>query len=205
MRAIRFPIFVVQPYERGIQETLGKYSGFIMPGMGLQIPLVQKVRVRDIREHTMDIPPQPPGGLGKVLDDLLLGMVSADAGDLVAGHGGHGGWAEHARVPVSPPVEEHLPEDGHVQRCGEGARAAIGHSGIAPEEFIGGAPHHTLPDRQTSGEPPLGCPAIQHLKLRQTKERQCRPLDDGPLPQPARQEARDFRMPSRARAARRRP
>lgn len=59
MRTIWFPVYVIKPYERGIKETLGKYDGFMMPGMGFQIPFVQLVRVRDIREHTMDIPPQP--------------------------------------------------------------------------------------------------------------------------------------------------
>jgi regulator of protease activity HflC (stomatin/prohibitin superfamily) len=49
----------VKPYERGIQETLGQYSRFVMPGLGFQIPVLQLVRVRDVREHTMDIPPQP--------------------------------------------------------------------------------------------------------------------------------------------------
>jgi len=58
MRNIRFPIYTVKPYERGIQETLGRYSGFVMPGLGVQIPILQMTRVRDIREHTMDIPPQ---------------------------------------------------------------------------------------------------------------------------------------------------
>jgi regulator of protease activity HflC (stomatin/prohibitin superfamily) len=59
MRIISFPIYVVQPYERGIKETLGRYSGFVQPGPGLQLPVFQKVRVRDVREHTMDIPTQP--------------------------------------------------------------------------------------------------------------------------------------------------
>jgi len=58
MRTIRFPIYTLQPYERGIQETLGKYTRFVMPGLGFQIPIVHLTRVRDIREHTMDIPPQ---------------------------------------------------------------------------------------------------------------------------------------------------
>jgi len=58
MRHIRFPIYTLKPFERGIQETLGRYAGFVMPGLGLQIPILQMVRVRDIREHTMDIPPQ---------------------------------------------------------------------------------------------------------------------------------------------------
>ena len=59
MRTIIGPIYILRPYERGIQETLGRYSGFIIPGLGLQIPFIHLVRVRDIREHTMDIPPQP--------------------------------------------------------------------------------------------------------------------------------------------------
>jgi regulator of protease activity HflC (stomatin/prohibitin superfamily) len=59
VRIITFPIYVVQPYERGIKETLGRYTGFVQPGPGLQIPILQKVRVRDVREHTMDIPTQP--------------------------------------------------------------------------------------------------------------------------------------------------
>ena len=58
MRIIRVPIYTVQQYERGIQETLGRYSGFVMPGLGFQIPVVHLIRVRDVREHTMDIHPQ---------------------------------------------------------------------------------------------------------------------------------------------------
>jgi regulator of protease activity HflC (stomatin/prohibitin superfamily) len=59
MRTIRAFVYTVKPYERGIQETLGKYANFVMPGLGFQIPILQIVRVRDVREHTMDIPPQP--------------------------------------------------------------------------------------------------------------------------------------------------
>jgi regulator of protease activity HflC (stomatin/prohibitin superfamily) len=58
MRTIYNALYTLKPYERGIRETLGKYDGFIMPGLGFQIPFFQVVRVRDIREHTMDIPPQ---------------------------------------------------------------------------------------------------------------------------------------------------
>ncbi|NLE45351.1 MAG: SPFH/Band 7/PHB domain protein [Chloroflexi bacterium] len=58
MRIIRSFIYTIMPYERGIQETLGKYSGFVLPGLGFQIPIVHVIRVRDIREHTMDITPQ---------------------------------------------------------------------------------------------------------------------------------------------------
>ncbi len=58
MRTIFSMIYTLKPFERGIQETLGKYDGFVMPGLGFQLPFFQVVRVRDIREHTMDIPPQ---------------------------------------------------------------------------------------------------------------------------------------------------
>jgi regulator of protease activity HflC (stomatin/prohibitin superfamily) len=58
MRIIRWPVYTLRPYERGIRETLGRYAGFIMPGMGFQIPFVNLIRVRDIREHTMNIQPQ---------------------------------------------------------------------------------------------------------------------------------------------------
>jgi regulator of protease activity HflC (stomatin/prohibitin superfamily) len=59
MRTVYLPIYTLRPFERGIQETLGKYSGFVMPGLGFQIPFVHVIRIRDIREHTMDIHPQP--------------------------------------------------------------------------------------------------------------------------------------------------
>jgi regulator of protease activity HflC (stomatin/prohibitin superfamily) len=59
MRTIRGFSYTLKPYERGIRETLGKYDGFVMPGFGVQVPFLQLIRVRDVREHTMDIPPQP--------------------------------------------------------------------------------------------------------------------------------------------------
>jgi len=59
MRTIFGMLYTLKPYERGIRETMGKYDSFIMPGLGVQVPFLQLVRVRDIREHTMDIPAQP--------------------------------------------------------------------------------------------------------------------------------------------------
>ncbi len=59
MRTIYSFIYTLKPYERGIKEVLGDYVGFVMPGLGVQIPFFSLVRVRDVREHTMDIPPQP--------------------------------------------------------------------------------------------------------------------------------------------------
>ena len=58
MRAIYGWVFVLRPFERGIHETFGKYSGYVLPGLGFQVPIIQLIRVRDVREHTMDIHPQ---------------------------------------------------------------------------------------------------------------------------------------------------
>jgi len=58
MRTIYGPIYTLRPFERGIQETLGRYTRFVMPGLGVQFPIIHVIRVRDIREHTMDIRPQ---------------------------------------------------------------------------------------------------------------------------------------------------
>mgnify|MGYP000853420932 CR=1 FL=1 len=59
MRTIYSFLYTLKPYERGIKEVLGSYTAFVMPGLGFQIPFLSLVRVRDVREHTMDIPPQP--------------------------------------------------------------------------------------------------------------------------------------------------
>jgi regulator of protease activity HflC (stomatin/prohibitin superfamily) len=59
MRRIYGPIYTLRPYERGIQEQLGKYNRYVLPGLGFQIPFIHIIRIRDIREHTMDIHPQP--------------------------------------------------------------------------------------------------------------------------------------------------
>jgi regulator of protease activity HflC (stomatin/prohibitin superfamily) len=59
MRTVFLPIYTLRPFERGIQEKLGRYNRFVMPGLGFQIPFIHVTRIRDIREHTMDIHPQP--------------------------------------------------------------------------------------------------------------------------------------------------
>ncbi len=59
MRTIVGFIYTLKPYERGIQEFFGQYQRLVQPGLGFQIPIFQMIRVRDIREHTMDIPAQP--------------------------------------------------------------------------------------------------------------------------------------------------
>ncbi len=52
------PIYWIRQYERGIVELFGKYRRFAEPGFHIQFPLLEITRVRDVREHTMDISPQ---------------------------------------------------------------------------------------------------------------------------------------------------
>jgi len=59
MRRIMGPIYVVKQFERGIVELFGRYKRFVAPGIHVQIPMIELTRIRDIREHTMDIEPQP--------------------------------------------------------------------------------------------------------------------------------------------------
>ena len=59
MRTIHGAFYVIKQYERGIVELFGKYEKFVGPGLHFQIPLLRLTRVRDVREHTMDIEPQP--------------------------------------------------------------------------------------------------------------------------------------------------
>lgn len=58
MRIKVFPIFIIKPFERGIVELLGRYRKFIGPGLHFLIPFFELSRIRDVREHTMDIHPQ---------------------------------------------------------------------------------------------------------------------------------------------------
>ena len=59
MRQIRVPFYIIRQYERGIVEFLGRYNHFVEPGFHVQWPFLHLTRVRDVREHTMDIEPQP--------------------------------------------------------------------------------------------------------------------------------------------------
>ncbi len=49
---------IVKPYQRGIIERLGKYKETVDPGLRLIIPLVDTMRVVDMREQVVDVPPQ---------------------------------------------------------------------------------------------------------------------------------------------------
>ena len=58
MRIIISPVYIIRQYERGIVERLGRYHRFVEPGLNFQFPLIEITRVRDVREHTMNIDPQ---------------------------------------------------------------------------------------------------------------------------------------------------
>ena len=49
---------IVKPYQRGIIERLGKYKETVDPGLTLIIPFVDTMRVVDMREQVVDVPPQ---------------------------------------------------------------------------------------------------------------------------------------------------
>ncbi len=49
---------VINQYERGVKFTLGKFSGVMHPGLRVVIPIIQKYRRVDIRQTTLELPPQ---------------------------------------------------------------------------------------------------------------------------------------------------
>ncbi|MCP3939090.1 MAG: SPFH/Band 7/PHB domain protein [Actinomycetia bacterium] len=49
---------IVRPYQRGIVERLGKYKLTTDPGLQIIIPFIDTMRVVDMREQVVDVPPQ---------------------------------------------------------------------------------------------------------------------------------------------------
>ncbi len=49
---------VIRPYQRGLVERLGKFNRILEPGIHFIIPFMERVRVVDMREHVIDVPPQ---------------------------------------------------------------------------------------------------------------------------------------------------
>jgi regulator of protease activity HflC (stomatin/prohibitin superfamily) len=49
---------IVNPYQRGIVEQLGKYKATVDPGLRVIFPFFQKLRLVDMREQVVDVPPQ---------------------------------------------------------------------------------------------------------------------------------------------------
>jgi regulator of protease activity HflC (stomatin/prohibitin superfamily) len=55
---VAFGVRIVRPYQRGVVEMLGKYKATVDPGLKLIFPFVQTVRLVDMREQVIDVPPQ---------------------------------------------------------------------------------------------------------------------------------------------------
>jgi len=51
-------IKVVRPYQRGILERLGKYQKTLDPGLRFIVPIADTIRLVDMREQVVDVPPQ---------------------------------------------------------------------------------------------------------------------------------------------------
>ncbi len=51
-------IKIVNEYERGVLFTLGRYSGIMMPGLRIVVPILQSWRKVDIRTMVVDVPRQ---------------------------------------------------------------------------------------------------------------------------------------------------
>jgi regulator of protease activity HflC (stomatin/prohibitin superfamily) len=49
---------IVQPYQRGVVERLGRYHATVDPGLRLILPFIDKLRYVDMREQVVDVPPQ---------------------------------------------------------------------------------------------------------------------------------------------------
>ena len=49
---------IVHPYQRGVIERLGKYKETADPGLRMILPFVERIRVVDMREQVIDVPPQ---------------------------------------------------------------------------------------------------------------------------------------------------
>ena len=56
--AILSGLKIVNQYERGVKFTLGKFSGIMMPGLRIVIPIFQSWQKVDIRIKTVDVPAQ---------------------------------------------------------------------------------------------------------------------------------------------------
>ena len=54
IRSIR----IVQPYQKGVVERLGRYLRTIQPGLTLIIPFIDSIQKVDMREQVVDVPPQ---------------------------------------------------------------------------------------------------------------------------------------------------
>ena len=55
---IFFCLKIVKEYQRGVKFTLGKFSGMMVPGLRIVIPIIQSWQRVDIRIKAIDVPDQ---------------------------------------------------------------------------------------------------------------------------------------------------
>ena len=49
---------IVRPFQRGLVERLGKYKATKDPGLQIILPFIDSMRLIDMREQVVDVPPQ---------------------------------------------------------------------------------------------------------------------------------------------------
>ena len=49
---------IISPYQRGVVEELGRYKETRDPGLRFIMPFIQRMRIVDMREQVIDVPPQ---------------------------------------------------------------------------------------------------------------------------------------------------
>ncbi len=49
---------VIQPFQNGVKERLGKYVKNLGPGLSMILPFMESVKKIDMRENVIDVPPQ---------------------------------------------------------------------------------------------------------------------------------------------------
>lgn len=79
-------IRIVRPTERAVVETLGKYSGYRMPGFNFIIPIFQRMIKVNITEQLVDVEPQEiitKDNLNAEVDLMVYYKVKPDEKNLV--------------------------------------------------------------------------------------------------------------------------
>ena len=49
---------IINPYQQGVVEELGRYKATRDSGLRLIVPFIQRIRLVDMREQVIDVPPQ---------------------------------------------------------------------------------------------------------------------------------------------------
>lgn len=49
---------IIRPYQRAVLERLGSYRATLEPGLRVIVPFIDKLRIVDMREQVLDVPPQ---------------------------------------------------------------------------------------------------------------------------------------------------